>query len=50
MERAIRGGAILLPAIGFEQCTILPVAERHPLAAVLSVIDGNFMSAVVSAA
>ena len=32
VERAIRGGAILLTAIGFEQRTILPVGQRDPLA------------------
>ena len=50
VERAIRGGAILLPAVRLEQRAILPVGQRHPLAASLSVIAGNFMSAVVSAA
>ena len=33
VECAIRGGPILLPAVGFEQRAVLTVAERHPLAA-----------------
>ena len=49
VKRPVRSGPIFLVPVRLEYCTVLTIAEGHVLAGAQR-IDGNFMSAVVSAA